>query len=100
MTFFTSTIVIESITIIPCTFKYLNRFIDYFRKSAQFVRGHQIMARMCDFGAVTREGRPRFENLQEGFRFYANIGSMDLTEPQLDELEKRDFRDREKFFGI
>ncbi|MGQ9617228.1 MAG: PHP domain-containing protein [Spirochaetota bacterium] len=75
-------------------------FDEYFRRSANFVIGHQVMERLCNFGAVTPEGRPRFEDLREGFQFYTSIGEMNLSRQQIEELEKNNLAERKRFFHI
>lgn len=75
-------------------------FYPYFRESAQFVCGHQLLSKLCDFGYVTQEGRPRIAHLKEGFQFFVHVGSMDLQKEEIDELKKRDIKERKKFFGI
>ncbi len=75
-------------------------FYDYFRRSANFVIGHQLAAKLCNYGAVTPDGKPRFDDLKEGFQFYTNIGEMDLSKDQIEELEKKELKERKRFFGI
>jgi len=75
-------------------------FYQYFRKSAQFVYGHQILAKLCNYGYVDSEGRPRISSLKEGFDFFSHVGAMDLSKEKLFELEKLDLSERKRFFGI
>jgi hypothetical protein len=75
-------------------------FDDYFRRSANFVIGHQVLSKLCDFGAVTPEGKPRFEDMGEVFRFYASVGEMNLTKEQIEELEKKEPAERKRFFQL
>ena len=75
-------------------------YYGYFRKSADFLLGHQLLSELCAFGYVDSEGKPRFENLKEGFRFFAGIGKMELPKEKVEELRKRDLTERKKFLGI
>ena len=75
-------------------------YYSYFRESADCVLGHQLLSDLCDFGYVTPEGKPRFDNLKEGFRFFAGIGKMELPKEEVEELRKRDPAERRKFFGM
>ena len=75
-------------------------FLDYFRKSAQFVRGHQILAKLCDYGFIKNDGKPRIENLPEGFDLYTEIGKKEITEEEIDEMAKKSIIENKKLFGI
>jgi hypothetical protein len=75
-------------------------FYDYLRRSAHFVMGHQRLMQLCDFGAVYDDGRPRFDSRIEGFRFFENIGEMDISEELMDELKQKTVKERKVFFGI
>ena len=77
-----------------------DEFLGYFRKSAQFVIGHQILSKLCNYGYIKEDGKPRIDNLQEGFDFYAEIGKKEISEDEIDELSKRSFEDNKKYFGI
>jgi hypothetical protein len=76
------------------------RLYPYLRESAEFARGHQLLERFCEFGYLDREGRPRFGNLMEGFRFYSQAGKTELAEGEMEGLMKRDVKERRKRFGI
>jgi sugar phosphate isomerase/epimerase len=76
------------------------RLYPYLRQSAEFARGHQLLEQLCDFGYLDREGRPRFANLGEGFGFYSEAGKTGLGEGEMEELMKRDIKERRKRFGI
>jgi len=75
-------------------------FYNYFKRSANFILGHQRLGVLCDFGAVTQEGKLRYQDLKGGFQFYEHIGEMDISEEQIDELKKNDVKERRRFFGI
>ena len=75
-------------------------FLDYFRKSAQFVRGHQILSKLCNYGYIMDNGKPRIDNLHEGFDFYAEIGKKEISEEEIDEMSKKSFAENKKYFGI
>jgi hypothetical protein len=77
-----------------------SEFYGYLRKSADFVLGHQILSELCDFGYVTPDGRPRFGDLKENFRFFAGIGELQLSEEQIKELKKKDLRERRRYFDL
>ena len=77
-----------------------DEFLDYFRKSAQFIRGHQILAKLCNYGFIKEDGKPRIDNLHEGFDFYSEIGKKEITEEEIDEMSKRDIKENKKYFGI
>jgi hypothetical protein len=73
---------------------------DYLRRSAHVVMGHQRLMTLCSFGFLYEDGRPRFDDRREGFRFFEEMGEMDLTHGQLRELEKKSIDERKRFFGI
>ncbi len=75
-------------------------FLGYFRKSAQFARGHQILSKLCNYGFVKEDGKPRIADLHEGFDFYSEIGRMQISEEEIDELSKRSIEENKKYFGI
>jgi hypothetical protein len=75
-------------------------FYNYFRRSANFVIGHQRLMELCDFGFVTKGGYARFSDRKEGFSFFEKIGEMELGKEQIEELMKRDTAERKSFFGI
>jgi hypothetical protein len=75
-------------------------FQEYFRRSAQFVTGHQLLSKLCGFGAVTEEGKPRIDDLREGFALFSGAGAMNLSPEEVEELEQRDLRERKQFFNI
>ncbi len=75
-------------------------FYNYFRRSANFVIGHQLLVELCDFGFVTPNGHARFSDRKEGFRFFEKIGELDIVKEQIEELMKRDMTERKRFFGI
>ncbi len=75
-------------------------FLDYFRKSARFVRGHQVLSVLCNYGFLLENGKPRFEDLHEGFDFYAEIGGKELSDEELKEMSKKTIEENRKFFGI
>jgi hypothetical protein len=76
------------------------RLYPYLRQSAEFAKGHQMLAELCDFGYLDGEGKPRFANLKEGFAFYAEAGKKALSEEEIAELKKRSVEERRKRFGI
>jgi hypothetical protein len=73
---------------------------DYLRRSAHVVIGHQRLMALCSFGLVNKDGSPRFDNRREGFRFFEEIGEMDLTNDQLQDLKHKSLDERKRFFGI
>ena len=75
-------------------------YYEYFRKSADFLLGHQLLSEFCDLGYVTSEGKPRFDDLKEGFHCFARIGAMELPKEKVEELRKRDLTERKQFVGI
>jgi hypothetical protein len=75
-------------------------FYSYFRRSANFVIGHQRLMGLCDFGYVLPDGRPRFEDRRSGFRFFEEVGEMDIPAHQLEELGSMGVKERKKYFGI
>lgn len=75
-------------------------FNEYFKKSAQFVLGHQILSELCDFGYVTPDGKPRFGDLKEGFRFFSEAGKRILSPERREELKRKTLKERKRFFGI
>jgi hypothetical protein len=75
-------------------------FYSYFRRSANFVIGHQRLMGLCDFGYVLPDGKPRFEDRRSGFRFFEEIGEMDMPAHQLEEFGRMSLKERKKYFGI
>jgi len=75
-------------------------FYEYFRKSAQFVVGHQLLSVLCDFGYVDDGGKPRIGDLKKGFDLFSRVGSMDISEEHIEELSHKPISQRKKFFGI
>lgn len=75
-------------------------FYDYLRRSAHFLIGHQRLMGLCDFGFVYEDGKPRFNNRGEGFRYFEKIGEMNIADEELDELEHKTLNERKRFFGI
>jgi len=76
------------------------KFYDYFKKSAQFVVGHQLLSRLCDFSYIDERGKPRIENLKMGFEIFSRAGGMNINEDQYKELLQKTVFQRKKFFGI
>jgi hypothetical protein len=76
------------------------RLYHYLKQSAEFARGHQLLEEFCGFGYLDPEGKPRFANLKEGFGFFSEAGRTALGEGELEELGKRDIKERRKRFGI
>ena len=75
-------------------------FYDYLCRSAHFVMGHQRLMGLCNFGFVHEDGKPRFDDRSEGFRFFEKIGEMVIADEQLDALEQKTLTERKRFFGI
>ena len=75
-------------------------FYEYLRRSAHFVIGHQRLMGLCDFGFVYADGKPRFDDRREGFRFFKKIGEMNIADEQLEELKNKTTYERKSFFGI
>jgi hypothetical protein len=75
-------------------------FHDYFKKSAQFLLGHQLLSKLCHYGYVADNGKPRIDDLHQGFQLFSEIGAMDLSEEKIGELKKLKTEERRKFFGI
>ncbi len=73
---------------------------DYFEKSARFVLGHQLLSRLCGFGAVDEEGTPRIQDNGERFTFFREAGRVELSDELLAELENRTLEERRRYFGI
>jgi hypothetical protein len=73
---------------------------EYLKKSADFILGHQLMSHLCGFGYLNEKGIPRIEDRVEGLNFFSNIGDMELEEEKIEELRKKDPRERKKFFGV
>jgi len=72
----------------------------YFRKSAQFVYGHQVLSRFCNYNFLNSEGKPVIDNLKEGIDVFAHAGEMELSEEKVIELEHFSIEERKKFFDI
>ena len=75
-------------------------FYDYFRRSSNFVIGHQRLMDMCDFGFVYPDGSPRFSDRKEGFNFFEQVGELEFSDELEDELRGKTVDERKKFFGI
>ena len=75
-------------------------YYNYLRRSANFVIGHQRLMRLCNVGFVYSNGKPRFDDRWEGFRFFEKIGEMDIADGQLEELKNKTIDERKSFFGI
>jgi hypothetical protein len=75
-------------------------FYEYLHRSANFVIGHQRLMELCDFGFVYPDGTPRFDDRREGFSIFEQIGEIDISEEQVDELRMKTVDERKKFFGI
>jgi hypothetical protein len=71
----------------------------YLRKSADFLCGHQLLSDVCGIGYLTPEGKPRFGDAKEGFLFFSRIGKLDLSEEKIEELRKKDLKERKIYFG-
>jgi hypothetical protein len=72
----------------------------YFKRSSQFALGHQILSHLCNHGYVADDGKPRIDNLVQGFQLFSEVGAMELTGERLEELEKMDRKERLKALGI
>ncbi len=75
-------------------------FLDYFIKSAHMVLGHQLLTELCNFGYIDEKGRPRIQDLREGFELFAHAGAMELDKEKIEELKSKTLTERKKFFGI
>jgi len=75
-------------------------FYGYLRKSADFVLGHQILSQLCDFGYVGKDGKTRFDDLKQGFRFFADVGKTPPGADEISELERKDLRERKRYFNL
>lgn len=71
----------------------------YLRKSADFLYGHQLMRDICGIGYLTSEGKPGFGDAKEGFLFFSRIGELNLSEEKIEELRKKDLKERKIYFG-
>lgn len=72
----------------------------YLKESADFLKGHQLLSELCDFGYLDAGGSARFGDLNEGFRFFAGVGAMELPAERLEKLKTTGMRERRTFFGI
>jgi hypothetical protein len=64
------------------------------------LKGHQLLSELCDFGYLDAGGSARFGDLNEGFRFFAGVGAMELPAERLEKLKTTGMRERRTFFGI
>lgn len=72
----------------------------YIEKSSHFVLGHQILTKLLDYGYLADTGKPRIDNLREGFDLFSSVGAMDLPSERIEELAKIDKKSRKKVLGI
>jgi len=75
-------------------------FYDYFLRSVYFLLGHQLLGSLCDYGAVTKSGKTRFNDLNEWFDFYEQTGRMNISAEKIERLRKKSVEERRRFFGI
>jgi hypothetical protein len=72
----------------------------YFKKSANFLCGHQLLSELCNFGYLTQDGTPRFRNLKDGFDFFSKIGEMNVSKQTVQEMKRWEPVKIRKYFGI